>query len=152
MSHTFFQKNDNFEVVEQFDKDQFIVEIAFAEDTTQLELVFDPSQDYWDELVENLESGFWQHMICRVQAKYDDKVMGEAFLGSIVAEGPEKWLREDMMYVDDLVDQAMEEARSEAVRMLEILKQDFLGAKLFQDIDQKVVDNEFNWAYTIYNS
>ena len=143
MSHTFFQKNDNFEVVEQFDKDQFIVEIAFAEDTTQLELVFDPSQDYWDELVENLESGFWQHMICRVQAKYDDKVMGEAFLGSIVAEGPEKWLREDMMYVDDLVDQAMEEARSEAVRMLEILKQDFLGAKLFQDIDQKVVDNEF---------
>jgi len=144
MSHTFFQKNDNFEVVEQFDKDQFIVEIAFAEDTTQLELVFDPSQDYWDELVENLESGFWQHMICRVQAKYDDKVMGEAFLGSIVAEGPEKWLREDMMYVDDLVDQAMEEARSEAVRMLEILKQDFLGTKLFQDIDQKVVDNEFN--------
>ena len=152
MSHTFFQKNDNFEVVEQFDKDQFIVEIAFAEDTTQLELVFDPSQDYWDELVENLESGFWQHMICRVQAKYDDKVMGEAFLGSIVAEGPEKWLREDMMYVDDLVDQAMEEARSEAVRMLEILKQDFLGAKLFQDIDQKVVDNEYVWPYTVYNS
>jgi hypothetical protein len=36
--------------------------------------------------------------------------------------------------------------------MLEILKQDFLGMKLFQDIDPKVVDKEFNWPYTVYNS
>jgi hypothetical protein len=36
--------------------------------------------------------------------------------------------------------------------MLEILKQDFLGMKLFQDIDQKEVDNELNWPYTVYNS
>jgi len=45
--------------------------------------------------------------------------------------------------VDDMVREAVDQARGEAVRMLEILKQDFLGAKLFQDIDQKVVDNEF---------
>ena len=144
MTHTFFENNSNYHVEEQFDRDQFIVEIAFAPDDTQLDLLFDTDADYYPELIENLESGFWQHMICRVQALYDGKVMGESYLGSIVAESPAKWLDDDPVVVDDLVDQALDEARSEAVRMLEILKQDFLGMKLFEDIDQKEVDNEFN--------
>jgi len=127
MSHTFFQKNDNFIVEETRKIDQFEIEIAFADDTTQLELVFDPSEDYYNELVENLNDGIWRHMICRVQAKYDDKVMGEAFLGSIVAEDPAKWIITDIDYVDDLIDEAVNEARNEAVRMLDILKKDFLG-------------------------
>ena len=127
MTHTFFQNNDNFTVEEQFDRDQFIVEIAFAPDDTQLDLLFDTDADYYPELIEKLESGVWQHMICRVQAKYDDKVMGEAYLGSIVAESPAKWLAEDPADIDDLVDQAVDEARSEAMRMLEILKEDFLN-------------------------
>ena len=127
MTHTFFQKNDNFTVEEQFDRDQFIVEIAFAPDDTQLDLLFDTEADYYPELIEKLESGVWQHMICRGQAKYDDKVMGEAYLGSIVAESPAKWLAEDPADIDDLVDQAVDEARSEALRMLEILKEDFLN-------------------------
>jgi hypothetical protein len=29
--------------------------------------------------------------------------------------------------------------------MIEILKRDFLGMKVFKDISQKEVDNEFNW-------
>ena len=144
MAHTFFENNSNYHVEQQFDRDQFVVEIAFAPDDTQLDLLFDTDADYYPELVENLESGFWQHMICRVQALYDGKVMGEAYLGSVVAETPAKWLAEDPTQVDDLVDSAIEEARSEAVRMLEILKQDFLGMKLFEDIDPKVVDNELN--------
>jgi hypothetical protein len=127
MTHTFFNHNSNYQVEEQFDRDQFIVEIAFAPDDTQLDLLFDTDADYYPELIENLESGFWQHMICRIQAKYDGKVMGEAYLGSIVAETPAKWLAEDPAQVDDLVDSAIEEARSEAVRMLEILKADFLN-------------------------
>jgi len=127
MTHTFFQKNSNFIVEEQFDKDQFIIEIAFAPDDTQLDLLFDTDADYYPELIENLESGFWQHMICRVQALYDGKVMGEAYLGSIVAESGAKWLETDKDYIDDLVEQAVDEARSEALRMLDILKQDFLA-------------------------
>lgn len=127
MTHTFFQNNDNFTVEEQFDRDQFIVEIAFAPDDTQLDLLFDTDADYYPELIEKLESGVWQHMICRVQAKYDHKVMGEAYLGSIVAESPAKWLAEDPADIDDLVDQAVDEARSEALRMLDILKEDFLN-------------------------
>ena len=129
MTHTFFNNNDNFFVEEQFDIEQFIVEIAFAPDDTQLDLLFDTDADYYPELIENLESGFWQHMIVRVQAKYDGKVMGNAYLGSIVAESPAAWLKEQEAdgVVDDLIEQALDEARNEAVRMLEILKADFLN-------------------------
>ena len=128
MAHTFFENNDNFYVEEQFDRDQFTVEIAFAPDDTQLDLLFDTEADYYPELIENLESGFWQHMIVRVEAKYDGKVMGSAYLGSVVAESPAAWLKEDGDgYIDDLIEQALDEARAEALRMLEILKEDFLS-------------------------
>ena len=128
MTHTFFENNDNFFVEEEFDRDQFTVEIAFAPDDTQLDLLFDTDADYYPELIENLESGFWQHMICRVQAKYDGRVMGEAYLGSVVAESPAAWLKEDGNgYIDGMIEEALDEARKEALRMLEILKEDFLS-------------------------
>ena len=120
---------NNYQVEEQFDIEQFIVEIAFAPDDTPVDQLFDTEADYYPELLENLESGFWQHMICRVQALYDGKVMGESYLGSIVAESPADWIAEDDKgdgVVNDLVIQAIDEARTEAVRMLEILKEDFL--------------------------
>jgi hypothetical protein len=132
MTHTFFENNDNFSVEEEFDRDQFTVEIAFAPDDTQLDLLFDTDADYYPELIENLESGFWQHMICRVQAKYDGKVMGASYLGSIVAESPAKWLEEDTAAndrnhrINNMVGEAVDQARTEAVRMLDRLKNDFL--------------------------
>jgi hypothetical protein len=127
MTHTFFQNNSNYHVQETRSVDQFKVEIAFAPDDTQLDLLFDTDQDYYPELIENLESGFWQHMICRVQALYDDKVMGESYLGSVVSESGGTWLAEDGDgQVNDMIDAAVDEARNEAVRMLEILKADFL--------------------------
>ena len=127
MTHTFFENNSNYYVEETREVDQFTVEIAFAPDDTQLDLLFDTEADYYPELIENLESGFWQHMIVRVEAKYDGKVMGDAYLGSIVAEGPAAWMAEGTGEVDDLIDQAMNEARTEAVRMLDKLKEDFLN-------------------------
>ena len=128
MAHTFFENNSNYHVEESFDYDQFIVEIAFAPDDTQLDLLFDTEADYYPELIENLESGFWQHMIVRVEAKYDGKVMGSDYLGSIVAESPAAWLKEqeDDGVVDHMIESAIDDARKEAVRMLEILKEDFL--------------------------
>jgi hypothetical protein len=128
MTHTFFENNSNYHIQETRSVDQFKVEIAFAPDDTQLDLLFDTDADYYPELIENLESGFWQHMICRVQAKYDDKVMGESYLGSVVSESPGAWLANDGDgQVNDMVDAAVDEARNEAVRMLEILKADFLN-------------------------
>ena len=126
MAHTFFENNSNYIVREERTVDQFTVEIGFAPDDTQLDLLFDTDADYYPELIENLESGFWQHMICRIQAKYDDKVMGEAYLGSVVAEDGATWSEENPDQVNDMIDTAVDEARNEAVRMLDKLKQDFL--------------------------
>ena len=126
MSHTFFNHNTNYDVTETREVDQFTVEISFAPDDTQLDLLFDTDADYYPELIENLESGFWQHMICRVQAKYDGKVMGEDHLGSLIAEDGATWSRENTEQLNDMVYDAVDQARDEALRMLEILKQDFL--------------------------
>ena len=126
MTHTFFENNSNYIVRESREVDQFTLEIGFAPDDTQLDLLFDTDADYYPELIENLESGFWQHMICRVQAKYDGKVMGEDYLGSVVAEDGATWSAENPEQLNDMIDTAVDEARTEAVRMLEILKQDFL--------------------------
>ena len=126
MTHTFFENNSNYITRETRKVDQFTVEISFAPDDTQLDLLFDTDADYYPELIENLESGFWQHMICRVQALYDDKVMGEAYLGSVVSEDGATWSQDNPDQINDLIDDAVDQARTEAVRMLEILKQDFL--------------------------
>ena len=126
MTHTFFENNSNYIVRESREVDQFTLEIGFAPDDTQLDLLFDTDADYYPELIENLESGFWQHMICRVQAKYDGKVMGEDYLGSVVAEDGATWSAENPEQINDMIDCAVDEARNEAVRMLEILKADFL--------------------------
>ena len=126
MTHTFFENNSNYIVRETREVDQFTVEIGFAPDDTQLDLLFDTDADYYPELIENLESGFWQHMIVRVQAKYDDKVMGEDYLGSVVAEDGATWSQDNPEQLNDMIDSAVDEARTEAVRMLKILKQDFL--------------------------
>lgn len=127
MTHTFFEKNSNYIVEENFDYDQFIVEVSWAPDSTQLELVFDPSEDYFEELQEKLADGTWEHFILKVAAYYDGKEMGSAYLGSIVAESPAEYIREDPDgYVDQMVREAVDEARTEALRMLEILKEDFL--------------------------
>lgn len=126
MTHTFFENNSNYQLEETREVDQFTVEIAFAPDDTQLDLLFDTEADYYPELIENLDSGFWQHMICRVQAKYDHKVLGEAYLGSVIAENSSTWSQELGEQVNDLVDAAVDDARNEAVRMLDRLKKDFL--------------------------
>ena len=127
MTHTFFEKNSNYTVAENFDIDQFIVEVSWAPDSTQLELVFDPSADYWEELQENIRDGVWEHFILKVAAYYDGREMATEYLGSIVAENPYDWIREDEDgQVDDMVRKVVDDARTEAVRMIDRLKEDFL--------------------------
>jgi hypothetical protein len=126
MTHTFFENNSNYITRESREVDQFTVEIAFAPDDTQLDLLFDTDADYYPELIENLDSGFWQHMICRVQAKYDGTVMGEDYLGSVVAEDGATWSEQNPEQLNDMIDTAVDLARIEAVRMLDRLKNDFL--------------------------
>lgn len=127
MTHIFMEKS-GYTVVHEFELDQFTVEYAYAPDTTQLELLFDPEEDYYQELVEKLETGVWEHFIARVRILYDGREMAAEYLGSVVAEDPAEWFGEDADgSVGDMVDAGLDTARQEAVNMLERLKKDFLG-------------------------
>jgi hypothetical protein len=125
MTHTFFENNSNYIVRETREVDQFTVEIGFAPDDTQLDLLFDTDADYYPELIENLESGFWQHMICRVQAKYDGSVMGEDYLGSCVAEDGADFQKQSPELINDMINTAVEEAKKAAADLKAKLIADF---------------------------
>ena len=57
MAHLFLEKNSNYNVEEKFGQDQFEVEISFAPDDTQLDLLFDTDMEGYDQMIEKLESG-----------------------------------------------------------------------------------------------
>lgn len=126
MSHTFFESNTYVTVIntDVGDKSQFICEYSYAPDTTQLDLVFDPSEEYYQELTEKLDSGEWEHFIARVQIKYNDMVMGERHLGSCVAEDVNKWFEDDMI-IDQMTKDALKEAEEACRNLLNDLVEDF---------------------------
>ena len=127
MAHL-FEVKAGYTVVDEFKSGVFLVEYGYAPDTTQLELLFDPSEDYYQELVEKIADGTWEHFIARVRVLYDGREMAAEYLGSVVAEDPAVWFEKDEDgSVDDMVQTAMDTARTEAMNMLEILKKDFLG-------------------------
>ena len=127
MTHIFMEKS-GYTVVHEYKLDQFTVEYAYAPDTTQLELLFDPEEDYYQELVEKLADGTWEHFIARVRVLYDGREMASEYLGSVVHEDPAVWFEKDEDgSVGDMVDAGLDTARQEAVNMLERLKKDFLG-------------------------
>ena len=127
MTHIFMEKS-GYTVVHEYELDQFTVEYAYAPDTTQLELLFDPEEDYYQELVEKLADGTWEHFIARVRVLYDGREMAAEYLGSVVHEDPAVWFEKDEDgSVGDMVDAGLDTARQEAVNMLERLKKDFLG-------------------------
>ena len=95
MSHIFFEKNSNYIVAENFDKDQFVVEVSYAPESTQLELVFDPSEEYFEELQEKLTTGEWEHFVLKVAAYYDGQEMASDYLGSNISADPAKYIEAD---------------------------------------------------------
>ena len=128
MTHTFFQSNTytTLSNTDVGDKSQFICECSYAPDTTQLDLVFDPSEDYYQELTTKLDSGTWEHFIARIQIKYNDMVMAERHLGSCVAEDVAKWFEIDKDgVVDDMIKQALPEAEQACRNLLNDLLDDF---------------------------
>ena len=126
MAHTFFEKNSNYIVAENFDKDQFIVEVSYAPESTQLELVFDPSEDYFEELQEKLTTGEWEHFVLKVAAYYDGQEMASDYLGSNVSADPVGYIKEDKDgTINDMVETVVKEARDLAYQKLAQMQEDF---------------------------
>jgi len=126
MSHIFFEKNSNYIVAENFDKDQFIVEVSYAPESTQLELVFDPSEDYFEELQEKLTTGEWEHFVLKVSAYYDGVEMASDYLGSNVSADPIEYIKDDTNgMIDEMVQTVVKEARDLAYQKIAKMQEDF---------------------------
>ena len=126
MSHIFFEKNSNYIVAENFDKDQFVVEISYAPESTQLELVFDPSEEYFEELQEKLTTGEWEHFVLKVAAYYDGQEMASDYLGSNISADPAKYIEADKdLVIDEMVAKVVKEARDLAYQKIAKMQQDF---------------------------
>jgi len=126
MSHIFFEKNSNYIVAENFDKDQFIIEVSYAPESTQLELVFDPSEDYFEELQEKLTTGEWEHFVLKVSAYYDGVEMASDYLGSNVSADPIEYIKDDTNgMIDEMVQTVVKEARDLAYQKIAKMQEDF---------------------------
>lgn len=126
MSHIFFEKNSNYLVAKSFDKDQFTIEVSYAPESTQLELVFDPSEDYFEELQEKLTTGEWEHFVLKVAAYYDGVEMASEYLGSNVSADPIDYIKDDTNgMIDEMVETVIKEARDLAYQKMAKMQEDF---------------------------
>ena len=126
MSHIFFEKNSNYLVAKSFDKDQFTIEVSFAPESTQLELVFDPSEEYFEELQEKLTTGEWEHFVLKVAAYYDGQEMASDYLGSNVSADPFNYIKDDTNgKINDMVKTVVKEARDLAYQKMAKMQKDF---------------------------
>ena len=118
-----FNIKNAYEVVSERQEGPFTIEFAWAPEYAQLELMFDPEADYFDELVEKLADGTWTHFIARVRVLHDGKEMGVDYLGSCIAEDPAEWFEKNPDgYVEDMINTAREEAQTYVKKMLEDFK------------------------------
>ena len=114
--------------VKTFDQDQFTVELAWCYEDLPLSYVFETEEDIALHQL-RCEDYTDTHFVARVRVLYDDKVLGEDHLGSCYAYGcsPEVSFNDGLDgYLPQMIDAATDEARTEAVCMLDRLKADFL--------------------------
>ena len=120
----------NFTTVKEFKVDQFDIIVDWTYEDCSVRDCFDETEEEFAEMERRLEAYQDTHYIARVRAMYDGVEMGSATIGSCYARdcSPEDDINDGIGgYLEDMVDQAVDQARTEAVAMLQRLKADFLS-------------------------
>ena len=116
--------------VREFKVDQFDVIVDWTYEDCSVRDCFDETEEEFREMERRLDNEIDTHYMVRVRAMYDGVEMGVAHLGSCYARdcSPEDDINEGIGgYLADMVDEAVDQARTEAVAMLQRLKADFLS-------------------------
>ena len=116
--------------VKEFKVDQFDVIVDWTYEDCSVRDCFDETEEEFREMERRQEAHLDTHYIARVRAMYDGVEMGSSHLGSCYARdcSPEDDINEGIGgYLEDMVDEAVDQARNEAVAMLQRLKADFLS-------------------------
>lgn len=118
-----------YETVKEFSYAGFDIVVEWSYEDLSVRDAFDESEEEYAEMERRLDLGIDTHYLVRVRAMYDGVEMGCAYLGSCYAYdcSPEEDIDDGIGgYLEDLIEQAVDQARDEAVRMLNRLKEDFL--------------------------
>ena len=119
-----------YHTVKEFRYAEFNVIVDWTYETCSVRDCFDETEEQYEEMERRQDAHLDTHYIARVRAMYDGVEMGSAHLGSCYAYdcSPEDDINDGIGgYLEDMVEEAIDEARSEAVRMLDRLKADFLN-------------------------
>ena len=120
----------NFYQAKTFTVDQFTVIVDWTYEDCSVRDMFEETEEEYAEMERRLDAYLDTHYIARVRAMYDGVEMGCSSLGSCYARdcSPEDDINDGISgYLADMVDEAVDEARTEAVAMLQRLKADFLA-------------------------
>ena len=113
-----------------FKVDQFDIIVDWTYEDCSVRDCFDETEEEFQEMERRLEAYLDTHYIARVRAMYDGVEMGSATIGSCYARdcSPEDDINDGIGgYLEQMVDEAVDQARNEAVAMLQRLKADFLS-------------------------
>ena len=121
--------NTSYYTVKEFDYAKFRMIVDWTYEDCSVRDCFDETEEEFLEMERRLENYTDTHYIARVRAMYDGVEMGSAHLGSCYARdcSPEADINSGIGgYLEDMIEEAVDEAQNEAVRMLDRLKADFL--------------------------
>jgi len=121
--------NTSYYTVKEFRYAEFDIIVDWTYEHASVRDCFDETEEQFQEMERRQEADLDTHYIARVRAMYDGVEMGAAHLGSCYASdcSPEDDINDGIGgYLEDMVEEAVDLARKEAVRMLDRLKEDFL--------------------------
>jgi hypothetical protein len=119
----------DYTVAKEFKVDQFDIIVDWTYEDSSIRDLFDDEVSDIADMVRRCNDGTDTHYIARVRAMYDGKEMGCATLGSCYASdcSPEDDINAGVSgYLEQMVEEAVDEAHEEAVALLQQLTEDFL--------------------------
>ena len=122
--------NTSYYTVKEFKYAEFDIIVDWTYEDCSVRDCFEETEEQYAEMERRQEAYLDTHYIARVRAMYDGVEMGSASLGSCYAYdcSPEDDINDGIGgYLEDMIEEAVDDARTEAVRMLDRLKADFLS-------------------------
>ena len=116
--------------VKEFRYAEFDIIVDWTYEDCSVRDCFDETEEEFAEMERRLNADLDTHYIARVRAMYDGVELGCATLGSCYARdcSPEDDINDGIGgYLEQMVEEAVDDAREEAVAMLQRLKEDFLS-------------------------
>jgi hypothetical protein len=121
---------DYYYTVKEFKYAEFDIIVDWTYEHCSVRDCFEETEEQYAEMERRQEAYLDTHYIARVRAMYDGVEMGSSSLGSCYAYdcSPEEDINNGINgYLEDMIEEAVDQARDEAVRMLDRLKADFLS-------------------------